>query len=291
MARPQKTGLEYFPFDVGLLKDKKLRRPKMKYGYLATAVYIALLSLLYSDKGYYIPYDTQNEKDDCLWYVFDCLQGKYIPKVNTIADVIDELVACGLFSGDRYPKYITSKRAQATYYSATATRKTFVINDAIWLLSLDEMKLLSEKHVYYLSKQSQPQNGVYQSINEVNHPINPQSKENQSDIDNSISDSQTKRQTEKEFYAECIDCRLSELADPYKECVPRFKEIISELMARNSVKICGIDREIADILKSLLNLFANPEKLYDLVYSGCKEGIKNKFVYTVATMYNAANGL
>lgn len=31
MARPQKTGLEYFPFDVGLLKDKKLRRPKMKY--------------------------------------------------------------------------------------------------------------------------------------------------------------------------------------------------------------------------------------------------------------------
>lgn len=176
MARPQKTGLDYFPFDVGLLTDKKLRRPKMKYGYLASAVYLALLSLLYSDKGYYIPYGAQNEKDDCLWYVFDCLQGKYIPKVNTIADVIDELVACGLFSADRYPEYITSKRAQAVYYSATATRKTVVIDDAIWLLSLDEMQILSEKHVYYLSKQTQPKNGDNRSINEEKRSINPQSR-------------------------------------------------------------------------------------------------------------------
>ena len=182
MARPQKTGLDYFPFDVGLLKDKKLRRPKMKYGYLASAVYLALLSLLYSDKGYYIPYGTPNEKDDCIWYVFDCLQGKYIPKVNTIADVIDELVASGLFSLAHYPKYITSKRAQTEYYSATATRKTVVIDDAIWLLSLDEMQILSEKHVYYLSKVAQSKNGVYRSINSVNRTDNTQSRvENRKD--------------------------------------------------------------------------------------------------------------
>ncbi|MDE7372710.1 MAG: DUF4373 domain-containing protein, partial [Clostridia bacterium] len=183
MARPQKTGLEYFPFDVGLLKDKKLRRPKMKYGYLASEVYIALLTLLYSDKGYYIPYGTQKEKDDCIWYVLDCLQGKYIPKLNTIADVIDELAACELFSGDRYPEYITSKRAQAVYYSATVTRKTVVIDDAVWLLSLDEMRILSEKHMYYLSKVTQPKNGDNESINSENQSKNPESKPNKSDID------------------------------------------------------------------------------------------------------------
>ena len=180
MARPYKPGLEYFPFDVDLLKDNKLRRPKMKYGYLATAIYIALLTLLYEDKGYYIPYATQNEKEDCVWYVLNCLQGKYQPDANTVAEVIEELVACELFSGDRYPENITSKRSQSVYYSATVERKSIVIDDAIWLLSLDEMKNLSEKHVYYLSKVTQPNNRVNRPKNEVNRPNNPQSKEKDS---------------------------------------------------------------------------------------------------------------
>lgn len=176
MARPQKEGLDYFPFDIGLLTDKKLRRPKMKYGYLAIAVYLALLTLLYSDKGYYIPYETQKEKDDCIWYVLDCLQGKYQPDADTIAEVIEELTACELFSGDRYPKNITSKRSQAVYYSATVERKSIVIDEAIWLLNLDEMKNLSEKHIYYLSKLRQLKNGVNRSNNGVNRSNNPQSK-------------------------------------------------------------------------------------------------------------------
>ncbi len=186
MARPQKTGLDYFPFDVGLLKDKKLRRPKMKHGYLAIAVYLALLTLLYSDKGYYIPYDKPSEKEDCIWYVFDSLQGKYQPKANTIAEVIDDLVACGLFSADRYPKYITSKRAQAVYYSATIERKSVVIDEAVWLLDLDKMKSLSEKHVYYLSKATPPENGVFRPNNSDNRPNNPQSRVEERIIRNSV---------------------------------------------------------------------------------------------------------
>lgn len=177
MAKPQKAGLDYFPFDVGLLKDKKLRRAKMKYGYLATEIYIALLTLLYSDKGYYIPYATQNEKDDCIWYVQDCLQGKYQPEANTIAEVIEELKACELFSGDLYPENITSKRSQAVYYSATVERKSIVINPAIWLLNLEEMKDLSAKHSYYLSIVNRPINEENRPIDEENRPIEPQRKE------------------------------------------------------------------------------------------------------------------
>lgn len=184
--RPQKTGLDYFPFDVGLLKDKKLRRPKMKYGYLATEVYISLLTLLYSDKGYYIPYETQKDKDDCIWYVLDCLQGKYQPDANTIADVIEELVACELFSGDHYPKNITSKRSQSVYYSATVERKSIVIDDSVWDLSLDEMKNLSEKHIYYLSKVSRSNNGVNRPNNSVNRSNNPQSKVKKSKVKKNI---------------------------------------------------------------------------------------------------------
>ena len=53
MGRQPKRGLDYFPFDVGLLSDPKLRRPRQKYGYLAQMIYIALLCILYRDKGYW----------------------------------------------------------------------------------------------------------------------------------------------------------------------------------------------------------------------------------------------
>jgi len=210
MAAPVKAGLDYFPFDVGLMKDKKLRRAKLKYGYLATDVYIALLTLLYSDKGYYIPYETQKEKDDCIWYVLDCLQGKYQPDSDMIANVIEELVAGELFSADHYPKNITSKRSQETYYSATVGRKSVVINADIWLLSLDEMKNLSEKHSYYLSLVDQPINGVNQPINGVNQPINPQSKVTKSKVN--IVSKKVSIKKEDSNYIESYDEIFDEMA-------------------------------------------------------------------------------
>ena len=51
---PVKQGLDYFRYRMGLLKDRKLRKAKMKYGPAAPVVYLALLELIYSDKGYYL---------------------------------------------------------------------------------------------------------------------------------------------------------------------------------------------------------------------------------------------
>ena len=48
MSAPNKVGLDYFSFDCDLLRDRKLRKPKMKFGYLAVVVYIALLSTIQS---------------------------------------------------------------------------------------------------------------------------------------------------------------------------------------------------------------------------------------------------
>lgn len=224
MSRPQKEGLDYFPFDVALQKDKKLRRPKMKYGYLATEVYIALLTLLYSEKGYYIPYKTSSQKEDCIWYVMDILQGKYQPDANTIAEIIEELVACELFSGDRYPENITSKRSQAVYYSATVERKTVVIDDTIWMLSLSEMKDLSEKHFYYLSKVSQSKNEDNRPNNGVNRPNNPQRKVKESKEKKSKEkDGGQKLLTEDEYTSLCATIGQAS-ADYYLERVAAFLE-------------------------------------------------------------------
>ena len=57
MARPKKTGLDYFPFDVNFFSDKKIKRLRAKYGNDGIVVYIYVLCLIYGDKGYYTEYD------------------------------------------------------------------------------------------------------------------------------------------------------------------------------------------------------------------------------------------
>ena len=140
-----KEGLEYFSFSVSLLEDRKFRRVKLKYGYLAPMVYIAILSILFKDKGYYIDYD-DDKKDDVIWDILNLLQGKYQPTAETVAEIIEELVACGLFSGDQFnSKIITSTRAQKMFYHATVDRKAVKVDFDKWLLTEEDMRAISEK--------------------------------------------------------------------------------------------------------------------------------------------------
>lgn len=180
MAAPSKRGLDYFPLSVHLLDEPKLRRPKMKYGYLAVVVFISLLGQLYRDKGYYLDY---RDPDAVIWQVQSDLQGRFQPDYDTVAEVIGALVACGLFSDDLYQRgIITSKMAQETYYRATATRKTVDIDDSIWLLDMGDMEAISAKHCYYLKKLNELNNGVNQADNAVNETIYPQSKVKESKV-------------------------------------------------------------------------------------------------------------
>lgn len=193
MGRQPKRGLDYFPFDVGLLSDPKLWRPRQKYGYLAQMIYIALLCILYRDKGYYIPYGGE-QREDVIWQVGDALNGRYMTTAETIANVIDELAACGLFSGDLFRRnIITSVRAQKAYYTATVDRKYADVNFDIWLLSETDMRKLSSKSVILQSFISRPINTENRPINGDNQPSGTQSREQKS---------REKQSTEKDSKAE-----------------------------------------------------------------------------------------
>ena len=163
MAAPIKQGLDYFPHEIGLMQDRKLRKVKMKYGCIATSVYIALLEMIYGDKGYYITY--AENKDDVIWQILEFLQGKFQPSAETVSDVIDGLADAQLFSTDCYPKIITSKRIQQTYYSATVDRKAVNIDFEIWLLSIEEMKALSSKSFILQEFINRANNGVNRANN------------------------------------------------------------------------------------------------------------------------------
>lgn len=174
MAAPKKRGLDYFPFEIGLLQDRKLRKLKMQYGTIATTTYLAILEMIYGDKGYYLEY--AENKDDVIWQVLEIMQGRFQPAAETVSDVIDGLVDVQLFSADYYPKIITSKRVQQTYYSATVDRKAVDIDFEIWMLSEEEMRALSSKSLILQQFINRPNNVVNRPINGVNRPNNSQSK-------------------------------------------------------------------------------------------------------------------
>ena len=172
MAAPLKMGLDYFPFSVDLTSDEKLIEPQVKHGYLSKMVFIELLVILYSDKGYYIDYRKPHR---ILWQIQTRLQGgENNVSTKTIENVISDLVEAGLFDVVQFESGIlTSSRTQQTWYMATVGRKIVEIDESIWLLSLNEMKSLSSKHLLYVNMSSSVDNHpINHSKSTDNHPIN-----------------------------------------------------------------------------------------------------------------------
>ena len=161
-----------------MMKDRKFRKPRMRHGYVVNEIFDAILDLIYGDKGYYLDY---SESDDVIWEIQQYLFGKYHVSTEEIAEIIEELVACELFSGDHFrAKILTSRRIQKTFYTATVDRKAIDIDFGIWLLTEEEMRKLSSKSIILDKFINRPINAVNSPINGDNQPNNPQSKGKQS---------------------------------------------------------------------------------------------------------------
>ena len=53
-GRPTKQGIDYFPMDVGIFTDVKIRKISRACGSQSTSLLICLLCNIYKDEGYYI---------------------------------------------------------------------------------------------------------------------------------------------------------------------------------------------------------------------------------------------
>lgn len=181
MARPIKSGLDYFPHDVGLFADRKFRPLRKRYGYLAPMVYVVILELIYGDKGYYLDY---SDSESVLLDIEERLSGKYQPEAETLELLICDLVAQGLLSHDHFERQIlTSKRIQVSYYKATVDRKEVFVDPDIWILDAEEMLKHSKRHPLLNSMGisasdgvNRSNNSINRSNNSVNRSNNPQSK-------------------------------------------------------------------------------------------------------------------
>ena len=176
MARPEKTGIDYYPRDTGLYKDRKLRRARLEHGYLAVAVYELLLDLIYSDKGYYIVYNDES-KADVHWELLAALQGPTPPRESDLEQIIAALADAGLFDPAQKERgVLTSRRIQETYYEVTHKRKYLTVEPALWLLSLREMEAMHSGSPILRFFINSGINPVYDGTNPANSGTGTQSK-------------------------------------------------------------------------------------------------------------------
>jgi len=122
MARPQKTGIDYFPLDVDM--DDKVKLIDAKFGVAGFGILIKLWQIIY-DNGYYIEW---TEKELLLY------KNRINADINLINDVINECLKWGIFNAELYELYsiLTSSGIQKRYFEATKRRtEVTLINELI----------------------------------------------------------------------------------------------------------------------------------------------------------------
>ena len=110
MARPIKTGLDYYPKDTDMHSDRKIRKLIKEKGANGYLIYDYLCSLIYSDKGYYI------QKTDVLAFdVSDFLSGEVTESM--VNAVISTCIEVNLFDTKLFSEYsiLTSSGIQKRY--------------------------------------------------------------------------------------------------------------------------------------------------------------------------------
>ena len=216
-GRNHKIGLEWWPRDIGLFRDPKLRSVRQEFGVLGPYIYECLLDIAYGDKGYYISYSGRG-REDVLWQLSEYVAGRYAVPAETIANVIDRLVECELFSGDLYKRgFITSKRMQMCYFIATLGRSGVQVNFDLWLPSEEEMreKNPSGKSFLLQSFISWQEKHISRQETDISQPESTQSRGQYSRAENrTVEDSTVQQRTaEQRSAASALVTELEELMD------------------------------------------------------------------------------
>lgn len=128
MARPRKTGLDYYPMDVDFWDDLKIIDLMNEYGPLGAAVYDIVISQVYKN-GYYL--EVPLEKLAVL--IIRMIGNRWIKDKSLVLEIIQYCGEIGLFHQALLSKsVITSVGIQRRYAEVTARSKAD--KSRYWLL-------------------------------------------------------------------------------------------------------------------------------------------------------------
>ena len=210
MARPQKRGIDYFPFDVEFFDDKKIKVLKGRYGADGIAVYIYLLTLIYRENGYYAEYDED------LKYI---ISGDLNMKDEKIEQIINFLLERSLFNDKLFKsdKVLTSRGIQLRFQEATKSRgsKTAIeIEEKFWVLSSEE----TQSHIKCT---------IFENCSEKN----PSFSENNSDNSEKNSIKKSKVKKSKVNKSKVNDDGLSSVVVCYENNISSITNVIRDSIA------------------------------------------------------------
>ena len=129
MARPTKTGLDYYPMDVGFLRDKKVRLLRSEFGASSVLFVLYVLGKVYEGDGYFLAWDKDelllaaDELRETPAYISEVLQG------CLKRSIFDERVF-QVFS------VLTSAGIQRRYLRGCEKRDGIAIFNEYWLLNI-----------------------------------------------------------------------------------------------------------------------------------------------------------
>jgi len=136
MARPLKTGLDYFPLDVVL--DDNIELIEAEHGIQGFAILIKLWQKIYAN-GYFIEWDNDN---------IMLFSKRNTIDVKIINSVVNSCIERGVFDSKIYKKHLvlTSYAIQKRYLIACSTgrRKKVLLNPELTLLTPDLIKLYND---------------------------------------------------------------------------------------------------------------------------------------------------
>ena len=182
MARPKKTGLDYFPFDVDFFRGVKIRITLARYGASGVLLFIYLLSLIYSGNGYYLEYN-----EDLIYIAAADLQ----MKPDNIGQIINFFCKRSLFDNKLFTtdKVLTSAGIQKRYQEAIKGRIkkrpkeecTETVNVKFWVLKSEETQSFIKVHP---NSDNSKKNSSYSENNPINSKKNTtkESKVNKSKV-------------------------------------------------------------------------------------------------------------
>lgn len=133
MARPQKSGVDYFPMDTDFFGDKKIKLLKAEFGARGLMIVLSTFCRVYSTNGYYASFD----KDDALLIAEELGDG-ITPEL--VREVVQGSVKRSLFDEGVFNQFgvLTSPGIQRRYIRAVATRDDIPIFEEYWLLNIDD---------------------------------------------------------------------------------------------------------------------------------------------------------
>ena len=135
MARPLKEGIDYFPFDVGFVEDKKVKLIKAEFGAKGVLVLLQVLCTIYKENGYFCTLD----EDDCL-FMADAV-GCGVDSLF-IRQVVHGCIRRSLFDDTLFNMFgvLTSRGIQRRFVRAAGTRDNIDIIEEYFLLDINNKK-------------------------------------------------------------------------------------------------------------------------------------------------------